>query len=104
MGKARRPEHRLAKQMAAVIRLPQTSKWAKLSNAERLQSNPRHSGDDRAKCENQPPVRQPNHISRTREYLTSDEVERMIRAARHGGSRLAERDSFADHDGLRHGP
>ena len=38
-----------AKQMAAVIQLPRTSKWAKRDN--------------------QPPLRQPNQASRTREYL-----------------------------------
>jgi len=35
--------------MAAVIQLPRTSKWAKRDN--------------------QPPLRQPNQASRTREYL-----------------------------------
>jgi hypothetical protein len=51
--------------MAAIIPLPQTSKWAK--------------------SENQPPVRRPNQASRTREYLTPDEVNRMITAARRAG-------------------
>jgi type 1 fimbriae regulatory protein FimB/type 1 fimbriae regulatory protein FimE len=58
--------------MAAVIPLPQTSKWAKRGN--------------------QPPNRKPNQASRTREYLTADEVVRMIVGARHTGGRLANRD------------
>jgi type 1 fimbriae regulatory protein FimB/type 1 fimbriae regulatory protein FimE len=58
--------------MAAVIPLPQTSKWAK--------------------CGNQPSNRKPNQESRTREHLTSDEVERIIDAARRAGGRLANRD------------
>jgi type 1 fimbriae regulatory protein FimB/type 1 fimbriae regulatory protein FimE len=37
------------------------------------------------------PARQRNGGSRTREYLTPDEVERMIIAARQVGWRLAER-------------
>jgi type 1 fimbriae regulatory protein FimB/type 1 fimbriae regulatory protein FimE len=69
--------------MAAVIHLPQTSKWAKRGN--------------------QPPVRQPNQASRTREYLTPDEVERMIAAARRGGGRLAERDGLLIMMAYRHG-
>jgi integrase len=60
--------------MAAIIPLHQTSKWAKR--------------------ENLPPVRQPNQASRTREYLTPDEVERMIATARHAGGRLAERNAL----------
>src|SRR5215469_17431768 len=72
-----------AKQMAAVIELPQTSKWAKR--------------------EDQPPLRQPNQASRTREYLTSDEVERMITAARRGDGRLAERDALLIMMAYRHG-
>src|SRR5437879_4638637 len=63
-----------ARQMAAVIPLHQTSKWAMR--------------------EHQPPVRQPNQASRTREYLTPDEVERMIVAARRAGGRLSERDAL----------
>jgi integrase len=69
--------------MAAVIQLPQTSKWAKR--------------------ENQPPVRQPNQASRTREYLTPGEVERMVTAARRAGGRLAERDSLLIMMAYRHG-
>src|SRR5205823_14588710 len=69
--------------MAAVIRLPQTSKWAKR--------------------ENLPPVRQPNQASRTREYLTPDEVERMIVAARRIDGRLAERDALLIMMAYRHG-
>jgi integrase len=69
--------------MAAIIRLPQTSKWAKR--------------------ENLPPIRQPNQASRTREYLTRDEVERMIVAARHAGGRLAERDTLLIMVAYRHG-
>jgi integrase len=57
--------------MAIVIPLPQASKWAKQNNL--------------------PPIRQRNHASRTREYLTPSEVERMIVAARHAGGRVAER-------------
>jgi hypothetical protein len=51
--------------MAAVIQLPQSPFWAKR--------------------ENLPPARQPNQASRTPEYLTRDEVERMITAARQAG-------------------
>jgi integrase len=72
-----------AKQMAAVIQLPQTSKWAKRKN--------------------QPPTRQPNQASRTREYLTPDEVERMVTAARHVGGRLVERDALLIMMAYRHG-
>ena len=60
--------------MAAVIELRQTSFWAKRKK--------------------QPPVRQPNDASRSREYLTADEVERMIAAARRAGGRLTERDAL----------
>jgi integrase len=66
-----------------VIQLPQPSKWAKR--------------------ENLPPVRQPNQASRTREYLTPDEVERMITAARRADGRLAERDSLLIMMAYRHG-
>jgi hypothetical protein len=55
--------------MAAIIPLHQTSKWAKQQNL--------------------PPIRQRNQASRTREYLTPAEVERIIVAARHAGGRLA---------------
>jgi hypothetical protein len=48
--------------MGAVIQLPQSSFWAKR--------------------ENQPPTRQRNDARRTREYLTPDEVERIIVAVR----------------------
>ena len=60
--------------MAAIIPLHQTSKWAKR--------------------ENLPPTRQRNKASRTREYLTPDEVERMTVAARHAGGRLVDRDAL----------
>ena len=60
--------------MAAIIQLPQTSKWAKR--------------------ENLPPTRQPNEASRTREYLTPVEVERTIVAARHAAGHLANRDAL----------
>jgi hypothetical protein len=53
--------------MAAIIPVRQTSKWAKQQN--------------------QPPIRQRNWASRTREYLTPDEVARMIVAARHASGR-----------------
>lgn len=69
--------------MAAVIQLRQTSKWAKRDN--------------------QPPVRKPNQTSRTREYLTPDEVERMVTAARQAGGRLAERDTLLIMMAYRHG-
>ena len=69
--------------MAAVIPLPQPSFWAKRTN--------------------QPPTRQPNGASRTREYLTADEVEQMITAARQGGGRLAERDALLIMVAYRHG-
>lgn len=35
-----------------------------------------------------PPRRQPNRVTRTREYLTPDEIDRMVviaRSGRHGG-------------------
>jgi integrase len=57
--------------MAATIRLDQTPNWAKRRNL--------------------PPVRQRNLTSRTREYLTPDEVERMILATRQVGGRVADR-------------
>jgi hypothetical protein len=66
--------------MAAVIELPQKSKWAKRDN--------------------QPPLRQPNQASRTREYLTPDEVGRMITAA---GSGRLERDALLIMMAYRHG-
>ena len=72
-----------AKQMAAIIPLHQTSKWAKQQNL--------------------PPIRQRNQASRTREYLTSDEVERSIAAARHAGGRLADRDALLIMMAYRHG-
>jgi integrase len=71
------------KKMAVVITLPQTSKWAKQDNL--------------------PPIRQRNQASRTREYLTPDEVERMVAAARRAGGRLAERDALLIMTAYRHG-
>jgi integrase len=71
------------KKMAAVIPLRQTSKWAKQ--------------------EHLPPIRRRNQASRTREYLTPDEVERIIVAARHAGGRLAERDALLIMTVYRHG-
>ena len=65
--------------MAVVVSFPQTSKWAK------------------------PPVRQPNVQTRAREYLTPDEVERMIGAARRAGGRMAERDGLLILLAYRHG-
>jgi hypothetical protein len=53
--------------MAAVIQFPKTS-------IER---------------DNQPPIRQPNQASRSREHLIPDEVERMITAVHQTGGRLA---------------
>jgi type 1 fimbriae regulatory protein FimB/type 1 fimbriae regulatory protein FimE len=69
--------------MAEIIPLPQTPKWAKR--------------------ENQPPTRQRNQASRTREYLTPDEVERMIVAARRAAGRLADRDALLIMIAYRHG-
>jgi integrase len=69
--------------MAAIIPLRQTSKWAKQPN--------------------QPPTRQRNEANRTREYLTPDEVERMIIAARQSGGRLAARDTLLIMMAYRHG-
>jgi integrase len=69
--------------MAAAIQLPQTSKWAK---REKL-----------------PPVRQPNQATRTREYLTPDEVERMMTARRRAGGRLDEREALLIMMAYRHG-
>ena len=69
--------------MAAIIPLPQTSKWAKQ--------------------ENLPPTRKRNQASRTREYLTPGEVERMIVVARHAGGRVVERDALLIMMAYRHG-
>jgi type 1 fimbriae regulatory protein FimB/type 1 fimbriae regulatory protein FimE len=69
--------------MAAIIPLHQTSKWAKRQN--------------------QPPIRQRNQESRSREYLTPDEVERMIVATRQAGGRLADRDALLIMMAYRHG-
>jgi integrase len=71
-----------AKQMAAIIPLRQVSNWAKREL---------------------PPIRQRNQASRTREYLTPDEVERIVVAARHAGGRLAERDGLLIMTAYRHG-
>jgi integrase len=71
------------KKMATVIPLDQTSKWAKQDKL--------------------PPIRQRNQASRTREYLTPSEVERMIVAARNAGGRLAERDALSIMMAYRHG-
>jgi integrase len=68
--------------MDAIIALHQTSKWAKRDN--------------------QPPVRQCNKDSRTREYL-ADEVERMITAARRVDGILPERDALLVMMAYRHG-
>jgi len=72
-----------ARKIAAVIPFPQTSKWAKRSNP--------------------PPTRQPNQATRTREYLTADEVERMIATARKAGGRVGERDALLIMMAYRHG-
>jgi integrase len=69
--------------MAAVIRLDQTLNWAKRRS--------------------EPPVRQRNQASRSREYLTLDEVERMILATRHVGGRVADRDALLITMAYRHG-
>lgn len=65
--------------MAVVVSLRQTSNWAK------------------------PPVRRPNEYTRAREYLTPDEVERMIVAARRADGRMAERDALLILLAYRHG-
>jgi len=72
-----------AKTMAAVIPLRQSSFWAKRDN--------------------QPPARQRNDASWTREYLTPDEVDRMVTAARRAGGRPAERDALLIMIAYRHG-
>jgi integrase len=72
-----------AKKIASVINFSQTSKWAKQTNS--------------------PPTRQPNQATRTREYLTADEVERMTVAARRGGGRVGERDALLIMIAYRHG-
>jgi integrase len=70
--------------MAAVIQLAQSPFWAKRQK--------------------QSPVCQPNDASRSREYLTPDEVERTIAAAaRRAGGRLAERDAMLIMMAYRHG-
>ena len=69
--------------MSAVIELRQSPFWAKR--------------------ENQPPTRQRNDAVRSREYLTPDEVERMITAARRTDGRLAERDALLIMMAYRHG-
>jgi integrase len=69
--------------MAALIRLDQTLKWAKRLNL--------------------PPIRRRNQTSRSREYLTRDEVERMILATRQVGGRMAYRDALLIVMAYRHG-
>ena len=69
--------------MASVVRLDQTLNWAKRQNL--------------------PPVRQRNHATRSREYLTADEVERMILATRQVGGRVASRDALLILIAYRHG-
>ena len=69
--------------MGTVIPLRQTPKWAKQQNL--------------------PPVRQRNQARRTREYLTPNEVERMIVVARHTGGRVADRDALLILMAYRHG-
>jgi integrase len=56
-----------------------------------------------AKCGNQPPNRKSNQASRTREYLTADEVERIAVAARRAGGRVANRDALLIVMAYRHG-
>jgi type 1 fimbriae regulatory protein FimB/type 1 fimbriae regulatory protein FimE len=63
---------------------PQTSKWAKQQ-------------------QNLPPTRQRDQVSRTREYLTAGEVERMIVAAPHAGGLLTNRDALLIMMAYRHG-
>ena len=69
--------------MAAVVPISQRSFWAR--------------------SKKQPPVRQPNAASRKREYLFPDEIERLIRAARKAGGRLAQRDALLIMIAYRHG-
>jgi type 1 fimbriae regulatory protein FimB/type 1 fimbriae regulatory protein FimE len=56
-----------------------------------------------ARCTNQPPVKQPNKVSRVREYLTPAEVEKLINAARRSGGRMANRDALLILEAARHG-
>jgi integrase len=69
--------------MAAVIELPQSPFWAKRKR--------------------KPPGRQPNDASQRRVYLTADEVERIILAARRTDGTLAERDAMLIMMAYRHG-
>jgi type 1 fimbriae regulatory protein FimB/type 1 fimbriae regulatory protein FimE len=69
--------------MAAVIPIRQSPFWAKR--------------------ENQPPARQRNDATRTREYLTPDEVELMIMSARRTDGRVAERNALLIMMAYRHG-
>jgi len=65
--------------MGTVVVPSHTSKWAK------------------------PPVRKRNAETRSREYLTPEEVERMIIAARRTGGRMTERDALLILLAYRHG-
>jgi len=69
--------------MAEIIALHQTSKWAKQRGL--------------------PPIRQRNQASRSREYLTTDEIERMTVAARQTCGRVADRDALLIMMAYRHG-
>jgi type 1 fimbriae regulatory protein FimE len=56
-----------------------------------------------ARCEKRPPIRRPNKAVRTREHLTTDEIERMLVAVRKSGGRLTDRDVLLIMMGYRHG-
>jgi len=62
-----------------------------------------HQASFSAKRPKSPPPRKGNSELRTREYLTPDEVERLIIAARHAGGRVAERDALLIMMAYRHG-
>jgi hypothetical protein len=55
------------------------------------------------KLTKQPPVGRPNDAGRSREYLTPDEVERMIAAARCAGITLTVRAGMLHISRLKHG-
>jgi hypothetical protein len=66
-----------------------------------LSSYPKHHFGQSAK--KQPPVRQPNDASRSRQSLMADEVKRIIAAARRSHGRLGERDALLSMMVHRHG-
>src|SRR5262249_49682543 len=80
MGKAPRTEPRRSKENGRCYRASRLPFWAKRHN---------------------PPTRHRNQVAH--EYLTPDEVERMITAARQADGRLAERDALLIMLAYRHG-